>query len=106
MGNPRTRRREVAIELLVLAAYVSLSLAFCYPLPGRMQTDVAGRGVDTRIFQWNNWWVKRALLDGRDLDYTTNLYYPSGVSLVTHNVNWVSSFLAIPLDLLFGPLIA
>ncbi|MBN1641402.1 MAG: glycosyltransferase family 39 protein [Anaerolineae bacterium] len=106
MRTLRRRRREVAIELVVLAAYVALSLAFCYPLPAHLTTDIAGRGVDTRIFQWNNWWVKQAVLHGRDLDYTTHLYYPSGVSLATHNVNWVSSFLAIPLDLLFGPLVA
>jgi hypothetical protein len=99
--SPQVRR-----ELLVLAAYIALSLAFCHPLVLHLSTDVAGRYVDTRVFQWNNWWVKHALLDRLDLDYTRYLYYPSGASLVTHNMNWVSSLLTVPLDLAFGPLVA
>jgi hypothetical protein len=94
------------LDALALAAYVVLSLGFCYPLPLRLTTHVAGRYVDTRVFQWNNWWLKHALLNGLDLDYTDFIYYPSGASLVSHNVNWVSSFLSIPLDLLFGPAVA
>ena len=106
MKVSRARLPQASRELLVLAAYVALSVAFCHPLALHMSTDVAGRGVDTRVFQWNNWWVKHALLNGLDLDYTRHLYYPSGASLVSHNMNWVSSFLAVPLDLAFGPIVA
>lgn len=102
----RARLPQARRELLVLAAYVALSVAFSYPLLLHLSTDVAGRYVDTRVFQWNNWWVKHALLNGLDLDYTRLLYFPSGASLVSHNVNWVSSFLAVPLDLAFGPIVA
>jgi hypothetical protein len=100
-ARPSARR-----ELLVLAAYLVLSLLFCHPLLLHFSTDVAGRGVDTRVFQWNHWWVKHALLNGLDLDHTRLLYYPSGASLVSHNMNWVSSLLAVPLDLAFGPIVA
>jgi hypothetical protein len=93
-------------DLLAVAAYIVLSLALCWPLPLHLGSDVAGRYVDARVFQWNNWWVKKALLEGRDLDYTDYMYAPSGVSLVSHNFNWASSFLSVPLDLAFGPLVA
>ena len=100
------RLKTLAPHALVLLAYALISLAFCWPLPARLNTEVAGRYVDARVFQWNNWWVKRAVLNGLDLDYTLAIYAPSGVSLVSHNFNWVSSFLSIPLDLVFGPLIS
>jgi hypothetical protein len=106
MAGALTRLRRGRADLLVLAAYVAASVALTYPLVLHLSTDVAGRYVDTRIFQWNNWWVKYALQNGLDLNYTRYLYYPSGASLVSHNVNWVSSFLALPLDLAFGPLAA
>ncbi len=106
MKGPRAWLPQARRELLVLAAYVVLSVAFCHPLALHLSTDVGGRYVDTRVFQWNNWWVKYALLNGLDLDYTRYLYYPSGASLVSHNMNWVSSFLAVPLDLAFGPIVA
>jgi hypothetical protein len=96
----------LAPHALVLGAYVLVSLAFCWPLPRHLGSEVAGRYVDARVFQWNNWWVKRALFEGLDLDYSEVIYAPSGVSLVSHNFNWVSSFLSVPLDLVFGPLVS
>jgi hypothetical protein len=91
-------------DLLVLASYIVLSLILCMPLPARLGSDVAGRYVDARVFQWNNWWVKRAILNRLDLDYTRHIYAPSGVSLASHNFNWISSALSVPLDMLVGPI--
>ena len=90
----RAHRRT---DLLVLAAYIFLSLILCMPLPARLGSDVAGRYVDARVFQWNNWWVKTALANRLDLNYTRYIYAPSGVSLASHNVNWISSILSVPL---------
>jgi hypothetical protein len=101
------RGRERWIDLLVLLVYVLISLAMSYPLPARMQTHVPGRRqADARVFQWNNWWVKQALLKGLDLYFTEYMFYPSGVSLAGHNFDWISSFLSVPLDLLLGPAVA
>ena len=94
------------IDALVLLAYVALSLAASWPLPIHLNTHIPGRQADARVFQWNNWWVKRALFEGLDLDYSDMIYAPTGVSLVSHNFNWVSSFLSVRLDLLFGPLVS
>ena len=56
--NSQTR----SIDVLVLLAYVALSLAASWPLPAHLATHVPGRQADARVFQWNNWWIQRALL--------------------------------------------
>ena len=94
------------VNLLVLLAYLLISLLMSYPLPAQIQTHVPGRQADARIFQWNNWWTKTALLNGLNLHFTDYIYYPSGVSLAGHNFNWISSFLSVPMDLLLGPTMA
>ncbi len=94
------------IDLLVLLVYVGLSLALSYPLPAQLETHIPGRQVDARVFQWNNWWVKESLFKGQNPFYTDRFYHPSGASLAGHNINWVSSALSVPLDLVFGPTVA
>ncbi len=95
--------REWGKDALILLAYIALSLAMSYPLPFHMSDRLAGRHSDARVFQWNNWWVRYALSHRLSPIRTDYIYYPSGVSLLSHNVNWVSSFISVPLDLLFGP---
>ena len=108
--EPRHTIRSVCqkwgTEGLILLAYVALSLAMSYPLPLHMTTHIAGQHSDARVFQWNNWWVKHALLHHTLPTHTDYIYYPSGVSLLSHNINWVSSAISVPLDLLFGSTVA
>ena len=94
------------IDLLILLLYVALSLLLSAPLPLHMDTHIAGRQVDTRVFQWNNWWLKYALSNRHSPFTTDRFYYPIGASLAGHNMNWVSSALSIPLDMLVGPAMA
>ena len=97
------------LDALVLLAYVVLSLAASWPLPLHLNSSIPGRQADARIFQWNNWWIKHALLAPEGPQnplYTDRFYYPTGASLAGHNLNWVSSVLSIPLDALFGPTVA
>ncbi|MBN1584488.1 MAG: hypothetical protein JXA89_27530 [Anaerolineae bacterium] len=100
------KRFEYWPDLIVLAVYVAVSLAMCAPLPAQFSTQLAGAHSDARVFQWNNWWIKRAILSGQNPMHTDMIYYPAGASLSSHNTNWVSSLIAIPLDLLFGPVVA
>ena len=94
------------IDFLILLLYVALSLALSAPLPRHLDTHIAGHRVDTRVFQWNNWWLKYALLNRQSPFTTDRFYHPTEASLAGHNLNWVSSALSIPLDLLLGPTIA
>ena len=93
-------------HLWVLLTYVLISLAMTWPLARYLSTQFAGQHLDARVFQWNNWWVKQAVLERLDLNRTDEIYYPVGASLSSHNLNWVSSFLSVPLSLLWGPVVA
>jgi len=56
---------------------------------------------------WNVWWVKRALVDLRTSPYfTADLFYPTGTSLVFHNLSPYNGLIGIPLQLLGIDLIA
>lgn len=107
MRNENKRKRfEFWPDLVILAVYVAVSLAMCMPLPAHFSTHLAGAHSDARVFQWNNWWVKQAILSGKNPMHTDRIYYPVGASLSSHNTNWISSLIAIPIDLLFGPVVA
>jgi hypothetical protein len=94
------------VDLLILLIYAALSLALSAPLPLHLDTHIAGRQVDARIFEWNNWWLRYALLNGQSPFVTDRFYYPTGANLAGHNINWVSSALSVPLGLLLGPTVA
>ncbi|MBN1933569.1 MAG: glycosyltransferase family 39 protein [Anaerolineae bacterium] len=93
-------------DLVVLLLYVVISLAMCWPLPVRFGVEFAGAHSDARVFQWNNWWVRQAIASGKNPMYSDAIYYPVGASLSSHNTNWISSIVALPLHLLFGPVAA
>jgi hypothetical protein len=94
------------VDLLILLTYIAFSLALSAPLPLHLDTHIAGRQVDARIFEWNNWWLRYALLKGQSPFFTDRFYYPTGASLAGHNINWVSSALSVHLGLLLGPTVA
>jgi hypothetical protein len=82
------RKREV---LLILAVYYILTLFMTYPVVVRLDTHYIGAGSDMWIFPWNDWWLRKCLLEWRDPFYTTSMFYPEGVSLVYHNFAWLNS---------------
>jgi hypothetical protein len=52
---------------------------------------------------WNNWWVKKSLLDLHQSPFYTNyIYYPTGVSLRYHTLNPFDGLVTMPFSLLFG----
>jgi hypothetical protein len=52
---------------------------------------------------WNLWWVREAVLQGRNPFVTDMIWYPTGVTLYYHTLNVFNGLLAIPL-LTFFPL--
>lgn len=52
---------------------------------------------------WNNWWVKKSLLDLHQSPFFTNyIYYPTGVSLRYHTLNPFDGLVTMPFSLLLG----
>ena len=85
-------------RLAPLMAYGVVAVITTWPLATCMATHLPDRFNHALLHSWNNWWVQQALTTGQSPLYTRHLFYPEGVSLVTHNIGW---FQVIP-SLLFG----
>ena len=86
--------------LLAAAAYVLAALLFTRPLVFHLATHrIGGPGHDGSLFMWALWYmgVGRQLDAGPSLLFTHLFYWPSGVSLLYHTMNWANAFLAQPL---------
>jgi hypothetical protein len=93
-------------HVLALIGYILLTLLMTYPLAPRISTHLAGSGDDMWLFQWNNWWLRKALLEGLDPYFTTFLFHPQGVSLVYHNFSWLNTGIWLVLEPLVGSVAA
>jgi hypothetical protein len=98
--------QKVCTFLLLLMAYASLACVTTWPLVARIATHLPGGSYDTFLHYWNVWWVQRALSDGQSPFYTSLLFYPEGVSLVTHNIPWFNVLLWSLLEPLLGGIVA
>ncbi len=96
-----------ACNLLPLVGYTALTLALTYPLALNFNTAIPGDGFDGWQNYWNLWWVKGALVDrGANPFFTDYLDYPTGVSLYFHTLNIFNGLLTLPIQLLFGLVVA
>lgn len=101
------QRASLAPELLVVAGYVLLTLLFTYPLGLHLNSMVVGLAVDAESHMWSYWWMCTALRDLHTNPFvTTRLYYPEGVSLYFYAYNVVHAIVSIPLQSLFGLIVA
>jgi hypothetical protein len=82
--------------------YVGLTLVMTYPLALRLRSHYVGTGGDLLIFQWNDWWCRKCLVEGRNPLFTRWLFHPQGVSLVYHNFAWVNTAMWLPLSPILG----
>jgi hypothetical protein len=92
--------------LIVIGAYVVLTLVMTWPLAKQLGTHLPGRGDDLLVRYWNRWWIKRVLTRGGDLFYTDMIFYPTGVNLLYHNIAWANIALWLPLEPLVGGIVA
>ncbi len=93
-------------DLAAVGAYILLTLVMTWPLAGQLTTHLPGRGDDLLVHYWNGWWAKRVLTQGGNLFYTDLLFYPTGVSLLYHNISWYNIALWLPLEPLVGGIAA
>jgi hypothetical protein len=87
-NQSRKRYRTIYIGLAVFIAYAGLACITTWPLVTRMSTRLPGNSEDVFVHYWNGWWAQRALSRGHSPLYTRYLFYPDGVSLITHNWAW------------------
>ena len=93
-------------RLWVPLAYTALTLVMTYPAVWHIGDQVLGSGVDTWIFWWNNWWVKKALVTGENVYFTHHLFFPEGADLTYHSFSWLNTALWLLLEPLVGAVAA
>ncbi|UCC65252.1 MAG: glycosyltransferase family 39 protein, partial [Anaerolineae bacterium] len=95
--------RRQARVIMVLIAYVVLSVLMTWPLAAQLGTLLpAGAGGDVWTHQWTFWWVKKAIAEGHNPFYTDLIFYPNGVSLTSHNIAWLNIAAWLPLQAIVG----
>ncbi len=77
-----------------------------WPVLNRLPTHLAGGRDDLWVHQWTFWWIRQALREGFNPFYTPFMYFPEGVSLTSHNIAWFNIALWLPLQAIFGQIIA
>lgn len=85
-----------AIHLLPLAFFLLLSLALTWPMPLAFDKQLISSGGDARHNLWILWHTKEALFGSEPLFSTQLLYYPTGISLLTHGLGPITGFFALP----------
>jgi hypothetical protein len=100
------RKRGYLISGLVFLGYVMAAVLMTWPLVTQLSTHAAGRGNDMWVSHWNDWWLRKALVEGLSPYYTSYLFHPQGVSLLWHSFSWLNTGLWLPLQVFIGSLAA
>ena len=89
---------------LAALVYVALTALFTWPLPYFFFTHHVGEsGGDARIYLWNLWWVRKALVDLHANPLRTDyIFYPVGIGLALHTLALLHGVLFVPLSALLG----
>ena len=95
----RGNYKEIGIVFLI---YILLSMAMTWPVVAQLGQQPVGGHVDQWTHLWTFHWIKQALLNGTNPLYSQDIFYPVGVSLVTHNIAWLNILLWLPLQAVVG----
>jgi hypothetical protein len=88
--------------LVALLAYAGVAAVTTWPLVARITTHLPGQSTDTLVHYWNGWWVRASLARGESPFFTDYLFYPRGLSLVSHNFAWLNILVWLSLSPLVG----
>jgi hypothetical protein len=88
------------VNYLILLLYAILSIVFTYPVAFSIN-KIPGSG-DAFWFLWDFWSFKKAVISLSNPYYTTDIFYPNGVSLAFSEVSPLNAIISIPLQHLFG----
>ncbi|MGB3714631.1 MAG: hypothetical protein WA996_09400 [Candidatus Promineifilaceae bacterium] len=86
-GSQRTLLFKAGV---ITFGYLLLIVIITWPTVSQLTTHMPGTSSDTLLHYWNGWWVRTALSQGQSPFFSPLLFYPSGVSLVTHNIAWLN----------------
>lgn len=91
-----------------IAFALCLALAFLFTLPGSLSLNSGLLGYPGDNFQhaWFLWHFARALLHGHNPFFTRLIFYPTHVNLTWSTTDPVAGFLALPLSVFAGPIVA
>jgi hypothetical protein len=108
---PARIRRALAAWLrrdgLIVALYLLATVVLTYPLIVHLDNRwLAYRDVDTYSKLWDHWWLARTLSTGQPLNYTRDLFYPTGLDLTFHSISWTTTILIGLLAPLLGNIAA
>ena len=97
-----------AVRNHIVAFLICLLLGFVFTLPGSLSLNSALLGYPGDNFQhaWFLWHFARAVTHAQNPFYTNLLLYPSRVNLAWSTTDPLAGFLALPLSLATGPVIA
>lgn len=91
--------RHARAHLAAAIAYLALAIAFSWPLPARLATELTGSPTDdTGVYIWNIWVYRHELLQ-HHLPYFTNVIFgPHQIAnLSLHNYTPFQDLIAVPL---------
>lgn len=96
----------VVLGIGIFLAYAGVALLITWPLAANLGRVLPGTSGDTLLHYWNGWATKQALAGGQSLFFTNLIFYPQGVSLVTHNMAWFQIGPWLLLDQLMDGIVA
>jgi hypothetical protein len=102
------RPERAKTAALATFAYAALTALFTWPLPYFFTTHhVGASGGDARIYLWNLWWVRKALVDLHTSPLQTDwIFYPVGIGLALHTLALLHGVVFVPLSALVGDVAA
>lgn len=93
----RRRYARLAVEHAIpLFGFAILSILLTWPTAQHLTSSITGTGTDARHYLWQLWYVKEAILLREPLFYTYLLYYPVGISMLSHGGGPVMGLFALP----------
>ncbi|MAT99098.1 MAG: hypothetical protein CL608_18285 [Anaerolineaceae bacterium] len=97
-------RYEKYRGLIFVGAFYALAvILMTWPLVTQLNSQLPG-DADQWVHLWTFNWVKEAFFSNPF--YTTEIFYPVGVSLATHNIAWLNIMMWLPLQAIFGEIAA
>lgn len=99
--------RNIWKEWPIALGHFLLTCLFTFPLIFRFTDSLPGMLLEDRDQNiWNLWWVQYSLLHLHNPFHTDFIYYPTGVSLYFHTLNFMNALISLPIQLLFGTTLA